>query len=224
MSFAVWKKINQEPSGVILMLINIFPAILLLRITIVLRQCIASFHTLMTNMEILQKVICRVIDLGQCLSFCIFQDLVLLLLFHENICQYVNCKVICHRFCTVNLFSSIICSHSNKKAPWMWFVLPHVWKHTISVRVSMAVINHHDQKSTLEEKSLFHLILLDNSPSLRKAREQNWRQKLTQKPERNIAYWLLPYDSLSLFSYSIQDHNYRGYKWATSIMNQEYAL
>lgn len=143
-------------------------------------------------------------------EFLQFHDLVLWLLLLGNTGQHAKCKVTWHRFFTVSLFSSVLGSHNTEETPWVWIVLPHVWKHVVSVRVAIAVIKHPNQNATLEERGLFQLTLSGSSPLLREVRTQNWRQEPIPRPWRRTAYWLPPYGSFSLFSYSIQDWQLRG--------------
>lgn len=119
-------------------------------------------------------------------EFLHFHDLVLWLLLLGNTGQHANCKVTCHGFFTVNLFSSVLGSHSIKETPWVWFVLPHVWKRVVSARVAIAVIKHPNQNAALEEKGLFLLTLPKNSPLLREVRAQNWRQEPILRPWRRL--------------------------------------
>jgi hypothetical protein len=56
-------------------------------------------------------------------------------------------------------------------------------------------MKHHDQKTTWGGKGLFQLALSGNVPSLRNQdRKSNtagtWRQKLMQRPQKGVAYWL----------------------------------
>jgi len=83
------------------------------------------------------------------------------------------------------------------------------------VRVSIAVMKHHNQKESWGGKCLSVLYFHTLVPSLKEARTRNsnrtgtWRQELMQKPWKGAAYWLVHHGLLSLLCYRTQDHQPR---------------
>ena len=77
---------------------------------------------------------------------------------------------------------------------------------SVLVRVSIAVMKHHDPKQVGEERAYLaytstSLFIIERSQDRNSSRAESWRQELMQKPWRGASYWLVPYGLLSLFSH-----------------------
>jgi hypothetical protein len=74
----------------------------------------------------------------------------------------------------------------------------------ICLRVTTAVIKHHDQKHLGKERVYLaytstSLVIIKRSQDRNSSRAENWRQELMQRPWKGAVYWLAPYDLLVLF-------------------------
>jgi hypothetical protein len=85
----------------------------------------------------------------------------------------------------------------------------------VLVRVTIAVMKHHDQKQIGEERvyvayASISLFITKGSQDWSSSRAGNWKQELMQRSCRDAAYWLISHGSLSLLSYRTRDYRPRG--------------
>jgi hypothetical protein len=69
---------------------------------------------------------------------------------------------------------------------------------TYNLRVSIAVIKHHDQKATWGGNGLAHFTLAGNNLSLREVRAGTQaKPEVKQKSQRHAVYWVDPHGLLT---------------------------
>jgi hypothetical protein len=78
----------------------------------------------------------------------------------------------------------------------------------VLVRVTVAVMKHHDQNNLGREEFIWLMLPYHSSSSkkVRTLKQGRNLEELMQRPWRGDAYWLSPRGLLSLLSHRIQDH------------------